>query len=63
MFLEIKGRAKKGGMEHDLEKKIRKCLCDEPRPGKPSRITAEQYCQVLDVALEFPALSSRPVSQ
>ena len=63
VFSEIECRAKQQGMEYDLEQKIRECLCDAPRPGKPSRITAEQYCQILGVALESPALSGRPISQ
>jgi transposase len=63
VFLEIKDREKKEGMEHDLEKKIRECLCDEPQPGKPSRIAAEQYCQILGVALKYPAIRGRPISQ
>lgn len=63
LFSEIEGRAKKEGMEHDLEQKIRECLGDAPRRGGPSKITAEQYCQILGVSLELPSLSGRPISQ
>ena len=63
VFLEIEGREKKEGLEHDLEQKIRRCLADAPRPGGPSKITAEQYCQILGVSLELPELSGRPISQ
>jgi putative transposase len=63
VFSEIEGRDKKGGIEYDLEQKIRECLCDAPRPGGPSKITAEQYCQILGVSLEHPELSGRPISQ
>lgn len=63
IFSEIEGRDKKAGMEHDLEQKIRECLGDALRPGGPSKITAEQYCQILGVSLEHPSLSGRPISQ
>ncbi len=63
VFSEVEGREKKEGMEHDLEQKIRECLCDAPRAGGPSKITAEQYCQILGVSLELPQLSGRPISQ
>lgn len=63
VFSEVESRDKKEGMEHELEQRIRECLGDAPRPGGPSRITAEQYCQILGVALEDPADSGRPISQ
>ena len=63
VFSAVEGRTKKEGMEHDLEQKIRECLRDAPRRGGPSRITAEQYCQILGVSLELPDLSGRPISQ
>ena len=62
-FQEIENRDKKVLLEHDLEEKIRECLSDAPRPGKPLRITAEEYCQILGVSLEDPQLSDRPISQ
>lgn len=62
-FCEIEGREKKYHMENDLEKKVRECLSDAPRSGGPCKFSAEQYCQILGVALEPPDLSGRPVSQ
>jgi len=51
-----KKRAKK------LEEKVREVLSDEPRPGAPLTYTAEQYCQILQVALEPPPDSGRPIN-
>jgi putative transposase len=36
---------------------------DVPRPGKPRRITAEQVCQIVELACEAPERSGRPISQ
>ncbi len=47
----------------EVEKAIRQALSDAPRRGGPSKFTAHQYCQILGVALEEPALSGRPISQ
>jgi transposase len=38
-------------------------LEDAPRPGGPSRITAEQVCQIAGLACETPVGSARPISQ
>jgi transposase len=38
-------------------------LTDAPRPGAPARITAEQVCQVVELACEAPEQSGRPISQ
>jgi transposase len=38
-------------------------LSDAPRSGKPVRITAEQVCQILELACEAPDRSGRPISQ
>ncbi len=38
-------------------------LEDAPRPGKPSRITEEQRCQMAALACEVPSKSGRPISQ
>jgi transposase len=38
-------------------------LVDIPRPGKPSKIGAEQRCQMAALACETPATSGRPISQ
>jgi len=42
---------------------IEERLSDAPRPGAPSRITAQQVCQIVAVACEAPSLSERPISQ
>ena len=41
---------------------IEERLEDLPRPGKPSRITADQVCQIQQMACEKPEESGRPVS-
>ncbi len=46
----------------DLETQVRKILSDQERPGTPMTYTAEQYCQVLQVALEPPSQSGRPIN-
>lgn len=38
-------------------------LTDAPRPGKPVRITAEQVCQIVNLACQLPKASQRPISQ
>lgn len=38
-------------------------LQDGPRPGAPSRITADQRCQIEAMACEKPEKSGRPISQ
>ncbi len=38
-------------------------LRDEPRPGTPRRITAEQVCRISALACEAPSASGRPISQ
>lgn len=38
-------------------------LQDRPRPGAPSRITADQRCQIEALACEKPGNSERPISQ
>jgi len=48
----------------DLEKlSIEDRLEDAPRPGKPSKITEEQRCQMALLACEAPSKSGRPISQ
>lgn len=37
-------------------------LSDAPRPGAPSRITADQRCQIEALACEKPEKSGRPIS-
>ncbi len=46
----------------DLENQVRKILSDGERVGTPMKYTAEQYCQVLEVALESPLESGRPIT-
>jgi transposase len=38
-------------------------LDDLPRPGAPARLTADQLCQIEQVACEAPAKAGRPISQ
>ena len=38
-------------------------LCDLPRAGKPSAISADQLCQITALACEKPEQSARPISQ
>ena len=38
-------------------------LRDAPRPGAPSRITAEQVCKIVELACEAPERSGRPISR
>ena len=42
---------------------IEDCLQDRPRPGAPSRITADQRCKIEAMACEQPENSERPISQ
>lgn len=37
-------------------------LADLPRPGTPARITADQRCQIQQVACEKPEQSGRPIT-
>jgi transposase len=46
----------------DLEATVRSILSDQARVGAPMTYTAEQYCQILQVALEEPAESGRPIN-
>lgn len=46
----------------DLNEQVRKILSDRERAGTPMTYTAEQYCQVLQVALEPPSESGRPIN-
>jgi len=38
-------------------------LQDGPRPGAPTRITADQRCKIESLACETPENSERPISQ
>ena len=46
----------------ELEKAIREGLSDAERSGSPGKFSAHDYCQIMGVSLEEPALSGRPVS-
>ena len=46
----------------ELEEQIMLSLSDKPRPGAPMTFTADQYCQLLSVALEKPEQSNRPIN-
>jgi putative transposase len=39
---------------------VRERLSDIPRPGRPSQITAEQFCQLITLACEQP--KERPIT-
>ena len=48
----------------DLETlSVEERLEDIPRPGKVSKITEEQRCQIAAMACEVPSESGRPISQ
>lgn len=66
IFEAVFGVVEKNGSEQmlrELEVKIRECLSDAPRSGAPMTFTAEQYCQIVGIALEAPSASGRPVSE
>jgi putative transposase len=50
-------------LEYEMEKKIREILKDAPRPGAVPTFSAEQYCQIIAIALEDPKDSGRAISQ
>lgn len=45
-----------------VEATVTERLQDAPRPGTPQTFTAEQWCQMIALACETPALSERPIS-
>ena len=49
-------------VRYELENAIRDGLSDAPRSGSPGKFTAHDYCQIMGVSLEEPALSGRPIS-
>ena len=49
-------------VRYELEKAIRDGLGDAERSGSPGKFTAHDYCQIMGVSLEEPALSGRPIS-
>jgi transposase len=46
----------------NLTEQVRAILSDGRRSGAPMTYTAEQYCQILQVALEPPSESGRPIN-
>jgi hypothetical protein len=46
----------------ELAHQVRKILTDKQRPGVAMKYTAEQYCRILQVALEPPSESGRPIN-
>ena len=46
----------------DLTAQVKLILSDEPRPGVSPTYTPEQYCRILEVALEEPSKSGRPIN-
>ena len=45
-----------------ITEKVREILSDKLRSGAPLTYTAEQYCQILQVALEEPKEAGRPIN-
>lgn len=45
------------------ERSVAARLADNPKSGRPARITPEQLCQIIALACELPAASDRPISQ
>lgn len=62
-FARVKSETEPKKLSYELEKCIRLCLCDLPRPGSPCTFTSEQYCRIIAISLEAPALSDRPISE
>lgn len=49
--------------DQELEAAIIEALSDHPRSGSPAKFTAEEVCQIINVACEKPALSGRPITE
>ena len=45
-----------------LKEEVGKVLADKPRPSVAMTYTAQQYCQILQVALERPSESGQPIN-
>jgi putative transposase len=52
-----------GMNDQELEATIIEALSDRPRSGSPAKFTAEQVCQIINVACEEPELSGRPITE
>lgn len=62
-FARLVSESEPKKLSYELEKSIRLCLSDLPRPGKPCTFNAEQYCRIIAISLEAPELSDRPISE
>lgn len=51
-----------GASDKDLAKLMSEVLSDNPRPGGPTKFSAEQLVQIISVACEPPEDSDRPVT-
>lgn len=49
--------------EKEVEAMIIEVLSDRPRPGTPAKFTAEEICQIINVAREEPGQSGRPITE
>ena len=49
--------------KNNREMSVEERLDDLPRPGAPPRLTANQICQIQQLACEKPEESGRPISQ
>lgn len=58
-LVEVEGIA----AEPELETAIIGVLSDQPRPGTPAKFTAEEICQIINIACEDPILSGRPITE
>lgn len=62
-FARIVSETEQKKLSYEMEKCIRLCLSDLPRPGSPCTFNSEQYCRIIAISLESPALSERPISE
>ena len=59
---QLEQREADAGSEQALPIRLEEAVTDDPRPGTPATLTAEQMVQMVAVAWEDPADSGRPVS-
>jgi putative transposase len=50
-------------IEKNMTKKIMECIADAPCSGAACTFSAEQYCQIMGIALEPPGNSGRPINK
>jgi transposase len=58
----ISGEQTEKQKSKEIKEQVVKILRDKERTGTPMKYTAEQYCQILQVALEPPSESGRPIN-